>query len=115
MSRLVKNALLSADRGFILSALSSFSNKDVTQWLAANHPASDGQITLKWPQIRSLPPSKVHEAVALTIPSHCMDGWNFVARSMEAALSGDFHAARHLAYYAQLRAGMCILANLGIG
>jgi hypothetical protein len=44
-----------------------------------------------------------------------MDGWSYVARAFSALLAGDPHAARHLSYYAQLRAGMSMLANLGIG
>lgn len=46
---------------------------------------------------------------------HCMDGWGYVSRAMEAELSGDIGAARHLAYYAELRAAMSLLASIGVG
>jgi len=51
----------------------------------------------------------------MAAPNHCLDGWSYAARSTAALLSGDFHGCRHLAYYAQLRAGLSILANLGVG
>lgn len=53
--------------------------------------------------------------IAASVVVHCTDGWSYVARAVEAALSGDTHAATHLAYYAELRAAMSILAAAGIG
>ena len=44
-----------------------------------------------------------------------MDGWTFLSRALSALLSGDTHTARHLAYYAQLRAALSILSCNGIG
>ena len=44
-----------------------------------------------------------------------MDGWSYVARALNAVVSGDTHAARHLAYYGELRAALSILASSGIG
>ena len=46
---------------------------------------------------------------------HCFDGWSYLGRAMEAELSGDPGAARHLGYYAELRAAMSLLACEGIG
>jgi hypothetical protein len=62
-----------------------------------------------------VPVSDAIDAVAVAAPQHCMDGWAFVSRALGALLAGDLHAARHLAYYAQLRSSLSILANLGIG
>jgi len=53
--------------------------------------------------------------IAASTIVHCVDGWSYVARALEAALSGDTHAATHLAYYAELRAAMSVLAAGGIG
>jgi hypothetical protein len=53
--------------------------------------------------------------IAASSAIHCLDGWAYLARAMEAELSGDVGAARHLAYYAELRAAMSILATTGIG
>ncbi len=53
--------------------------------------------------------------IAASSAIHCMDGWSYVARAMEAELAGDIDAARHLAYYAELRAAMSLLASSGVG
>lgn len=55
------------------------------------------------------------EYVAASAITHCFDGWSFLSRAIGAELAGDPDAARHLAYYAELRAGMSILASDGIG
>ena len=46
---------------------------------------------------------------------HCFDGWSFLGRALEAELAGDPGSARHLGYYAELRAAMSLLACEGIG
>ncbi len=46
---------------------------------------------------------------------HCFDGWSYLGRAMEAELSSEPGAARHLGYYAELRAAMSLLACEGIG
>ncbi|SFP82982.1 hypothetical protein SAMN05443579_11618 [Variovorax sp. PDC80] len=53
--------------------------------------------------------------IASSAPTHVIDGWSFLARASEALLKGDLGAALHLAYYAELRAAMSILACEGIG
>lgn len=46
---------------------------------------------------------------------HCFDGWSFLGRATEAELCGDAGTARHLGYYAELRAAMSLLAAEGLG
>ena len=46
---------------------------------------------------------------------HSVDGWSYLGRAMSALLRGDPHRARHLAYYAELRAAMSLLATVGVG
>ncbi|BEV46457.1 hypothetical protein [Afipia carboxidovorans] len=46
---------------------------------------------------------------------HCSDGWSYLGRSISALLRGDPHIARHLAYYAELRATKSLLASQGLG
>jgi hypothetical protein len=46
---------------------------------------------------------------------HSMDGWAYLGRSLDAIIKGDSEASRHLAYYAELRAAMSLLASEGIG
>lgn len=53
--------------------------------------------------------------IAASGPTHAIDGWSYLARSTDALLRGDSCAALHLAYYAELRAAMSILACEGVG
>ena len=55
------------------------------------------------------------EYIATSAIVHCFDGWSYLGRALEAEMSGDLNAARHLGYYAELRAAMSILASEGIG
>jgi hypothetical protein len=55
------------------------------------------------------------EYVAASAPLHLLDGWTFLGRSVDASLRGDPDTARHLAYYAELRAAMALLASEGLG
>ena len=59
--------------------------------------------------------SQLVDYVAASVLGHCYDGWSFLARALEAEMTGDPDAARHLGYYAELRAAMSILAGEGIG
>jgi hypothetical protein len=109
------NVLANATRGPILSSLSKLCNRVPAQWLPRGHAASRGELPTKWGTFRSVQVGDAIDAVALSAPQHCMDGWAFVSRALGSLLAGDPHAARHLAYYAQLRSGLSILANLGVG
>lgn len=53
--------------------------------------------------------------IAASGPLHAADGWAFASRAIEAMLNGDPDAARHLAYYAELRGALSLLASQGIG
>ncbi|MGE0305441.1 MAG: hypothetical protein AB7Q27_06760 [Acidimicrobiia bacterium] len=55
------------------------------------------------------------EYIAASVPIHAIDGWSYLGRALSAHMAGDVFAARHLAYYAELRAAMCLLATQGIG
>lgn len=113
---LVKAALLSANRSHVLGEMFKFRNQIGTDWLGAGHPAAHGQFSSQaWAIVAGLPAAQLIRAVAVAAPNHCVDGWSYAARATSALLAGDYHACRHLAYYAQLRAGMSILANLGVG
>jgi hypothetical protein len=46
---------------------------------------------------------------------HASDGWSYLGKALIALLKGDPHRARHLAYYAELRAASALLATEGIG
>jgi hypothetical protein len=107
--------LATADRTFIVSALSKIANKKPDTWLTPPHAASGGGLSLKWPGASRVPAEQIIDGIALSAPTHCVDGWGFVSRALSSLVAGDNHAARHMAYYAQLRAALSLLANLGVG
>jgi len=66
-------------------------------------------------QNSALKQRQIAEYVAASVPLHASDGWGYLGRSMHAHLMGDRATATHLAYYAELRAAMTVLAAHGIG
>lgn len=107
--------LASADRSFVVASLAKIANKTPDTWLPNTHPAYRGGLSMRWPNAAAIPDAEIVDGIALSAPTHCVDGWGFAARSLSSLMSGDYHAARHMAYYAQLRAALSILANLGVG
>ena len=53
--------------------------------------------------------------IAASGPLHCTDGWTYLGRAIVCHARGDSQTARHLAYYAELRAAMALLAAEGVG
>ncbi|RST26323.1 hypothetical protein [Chryseobacterium lacus] len=47
--------------------------------------------------------------------AHVLDGWMYLSNSFNALINGDEGTAIHLAYYAELRGAMSLLASEGIG
>lgn len=60
-------------------------------------------------------PRQLAQYIAASVVLHCSDGWSYLGRALAALLRGDPHRARHLAYYAELRAAMSLLASVGVG
>ena len=81
-------------------------------WLNRSHPYSDVVQALKCGPMKT---SRLGEYVACSAPLHLTDGWNYLSRAFESASRGDRYASYHLAYYAELRAAMSLLATEGIG
>lgn len=84
------------------------------RWLTAKHPYSD-VITALEPKSKTIDGAKLAEYIASSIPLHVADGWVFLSRAFDAVRCGDRNTAAHLAYYAELRAAMSLLASEGIG
>lgn len=63
----------------------------------------------------NLDQTALSEYIAISGIAHCMDGWSYLGRSLSALTNGDSHVSHHLAYYAELRAAMSMLATRGIG
>ena len=53
--------------------------------------------------------------LALSTACHVLDGWRYISQAAFAFLSASRAQALHLAYYAELRAALAILAYSGIG
>ena len=53
--------------------------------------------------------------IAASAPLHAADSARYLGRSLFCHAINDTHAARHFAYYAELRAAMSILASEGVG
>lgn len=84
------------------------------RWLTSKHQYKDVVDALE-PKSKSIHGSRIAEYIACSAPLHVSDGWVFLARAFDAVRSGDGNTAVHLAYYAELRAAMSLLASEGIG
>jgi hypothetical protein len=102
----------------ILNAFSGLSsNFNTIEWLNPTNPYRS-QPGSKIKQLTSLTPfadDPLVEFIAATVPKNCFEGWGYLGAAVRAVLSGDVWQARHLAYYAELRAAMSILGSQGIG
>ena len=63
----------------------------------------------------SLKQNDVGTYIAASSVSHLLDGWGYLSNAVNAFLNGDKGVAIHLAYYAELRAVMSLLASEGVG
>ena len=84
------------------------------QWLTTAHTYADAVEALK-DTSTALQAGPLAEYVAYSVPLHVADGWSFLARALDAVKAGDRDSAIHMAYYAELRAAMSLLASEGIG
>jgi len=64
---------------------------------------------------RNLQQRQISDYVAASIFTHCGDGWSLLGRALNLQGKGDVSSCVHLAYYAELRAAMSLLATEGIG
>ena len=63
---------------------------------------------------RSLNYLHLTQYIAASAPLHCADGWSLLGRAIDCHARRDHDAARHFAYYAELRAAVSLLAAEGI-
>jgi hypothetical protein len=102
-----------ADPSHVQAALTALTTRG--SWLRHGHPFPNGSLPRNANQFNAITPSDIIELLSIRGPLHCIDGWSYLARALSALVCGDAHAARHLAYYAELRAALSILASAGIG
>ena len=84
------------------------------RWLTKNHPYNADVIQILQ-NVADIDGPKLGEYIAASAPLHLVDGWNYLSRAFDAASRGDRGSAYHLAYYAELRAAISLLATEGIG
>ena len=115
----------SSYEGVALSMNSVASGLQQEHWLRNGHPYRRLNLGGRWKggynrlradlsQGRVLS-SELAEYVSISVPVHTMDGWSFLGRAVHCLLRGDPYSSVHLAYYAELRAAISILASQGIG
>ncbi|MBY8823179.1 hypothetical protein [Sphingomonas colocasiae] len=88
-----------------------------SKWIGStNHYGKDVVRRLK-AGVPGTPERKRHLAqyIAASVALHANDGWSYLGRAIACILAGDTHRALHLAYYAELRAAMSLLASAGVG
>jgi hypothetical protein len=120
LSEIQKNFLNQASPEGVESAFNGFiENIDCQSWISINNYYHNNCINKikdeldAWQMVYY----KRHFAdyIAASGPLHCIDGWSFLGRSLDCHSRGDYSTSIHLAYYAELRAAISLLATQGIG
>ena len=89
-----------------------------SHWLSSHNPYRKDCISQIKNDIKpgkGLSHTHLSEYVAASAIIHCFDGWSYLGRALESEMYGNPDTARHLGYYAELRAAMSVLASEGIG
>lgn len=114
-----RDALDKASAVKIKEALQNLRNQFVsTRWLDTSNPYARDCIKMLIAHTlpgHSVSGNDLSQYIAVSAPHHCADGWTLLGRALDANARGDAGTAVHLAYYAELRAAMSLLATEGIG
>lgn len=103
-----------ASRSEVINEFSQLSaNFDTDGFLPISNVLSTD--TIKKIKNNAFTPQEMKSYIAASTITHLQDSWNFLGQSIQATLNGQTAIARHLAYYAELRAAMSLLATEGIG
>jgi len=94
-----------AIRSIFYDLINNFSNDS---WLDLSNRYRDKCITNIHNDLQrgQLSNKDLAQYIAASAPLHCFDGWSYLGRAIECHCRGDTNNARHLAYYAELRATM---------
>ena len=84
------------------------------RWLNTRHPYN-GNVVRGLSGRSNVDGPRMAEYIAFSAPLHLTDGWNYLSRAFESVIRGDRNTAYHLAYYAELRGAISLLAAEGIG
>jgi hypothetical protein len=88
--------------------------KNGNGFLNRNRYARDASKLVAKEKVKRLHGEQFASYVAASVPLHQIDGWGFLSRASEALSKGDWLGAVHLAYYAELRGAMALLAAQGV-
>lgn len=110
-----KSAVAKADHRVIQAQLAVLGSRGVPPWLRPENARQDGSIPRGLAAFADVTKEDLIEILAIRGPLHALDGWSYLGRALNALISGDSHAAKHLAYYGELRGALSLLASSGIG
>ena len=120
----VADAILVADSDLVIEAAARLGTVPGWPFVAAGSSLLDGRALPFVESIFNQTPyagpsagerDELAQYLALSSAAHVLDGWRYISQSSVAFLSGSRTQALHLAYYAELRAGLAILAQSGVG
>ena len=119
MDKLVKATLRKASRKSVEEVLPQLKRYfKLNKWLGNNNRYLVNVTKLLFEDTqpgRAIKHRHLAQYIAASAPLHCADGWSLLGRSIDCHSRGDTDAARHFAYYAELRAAMSLLAVEGVG
>lgn len=117
--RRVKNVLLKASRTAARDAVSRMQrNLRHGKWIAKSNvyakyfQRNSASYNSRFTQLNQ---TQILDYIAASIFTHCSDGWRFLGKAISLQSRGDNNTSVHLAYYAELRAAMSLLAAEGVG
>jgi len=91
---------------------------ETARWISASNRYSSNPVGVLAAELHSgglQQAADLAQYIAASPVLHATDGWSYLGKSLVALLRGDPHRAIHLAYYAELRAAISLLATEGIG
>ena len=111
----IRDAVAAADRQPIVDSLESLQRHwERGRWLGTKQPLRAGHVEAgEGRRRRDTTKPDLTEYIGASTLGHCFDGWSYLGRATEAELAGDPGSARHLGYYAELRAAMSLLGRRG--
>jgi hypothetical protein len=109
------NALARADVETTTAGLKQFIKR--SRWIGKTNPYASDVVNelVKKPPANKERKRNLAQYIAASAILHANDGWSYLGRAISCLMVGDAHRALHLAYYAELRAGMSVLAAEGVG
>lgn len=106
-----KTTLRKSDREAVRTVLGSLASyfRLYGRWLGNNNSYRQAQPG------QTINQKHLSEYIAASATLHCADGWSFLGRALDCLAQGDADVTRHLAYYAELRGAVSLLAAEGVG